>query len=86
MEVCIRMQRIGKSINKAANYRIVAIAKPKSRDSKTLELIGYYDPTKKPASLSIDLEKIDRWVKKGAVMSDTVKSLVKKTRATAKSS
>jgi len=78
MEVCIRMQRIGKSINKVANYRIIAIAKPKSRDSKTLELLGYYDPTKKPASFSINQEKLDRWIKKGAVMSDTVKTLIKK--------
>ncbi len=84
MEVCIRMQRIGKSINKAANYRIIAIAKPKSRDSKTLAMLGYYDPAKKPASLSIDLTKLDQWIAKGAVMSDTVKNLVKKFRKNSK--
>ena len=78
MEVCIRMQRIGKSINKVANYRIIAIAKPKSRDSKTLEILGHYDPTKKPAYFSVNKEKLDQWIKKGAVMSDTVKTLVKK--------
>jgi small subunit ribosomal protein S16 len=78
MEVCIRMQRIGKSINKVANYRVIVIGKPKSRDSKTLEILGYYDPTKKPASFSVNHEKLDQWVKKGAVMSDTVRSLVKK--------
>ncbi|MFA6379137.1 MAG: 30S ribosomal protein S16 [Candidatus Omnitrophota bacterium] len=78
MEVCIRMQRIGKSINKVANYRVIVIAKPKSRDSKTLEILGYYDPTKKPASFSINQEKLGQWIKKGAVMSDTVKTLVKK--------
>ncbi len=80
MEVCIRLQRIGKSINKVANYRIVVIPKTKSRDSRTLEILGYYDPTKKPASLSINHEKLDKWVKQGAVMSDTVRSLAKKDR------
>jgi len=78
MEVCIRMQRIGKSINKVANYRIIVIAKPKSRDSRTLEILGFYDPTKKPASFSMNQEKLDQWIKKGAVMSNTVKTLVKK--------
>ena len=78
MEVCIRMQRIGKSINKVANYRVIVIAKPKSRDSRTLEILGYYDPTRKPASFSINQEKLDQWIKKGAIMSDTVKTLVKK--------
>ena len=80
MEVCIRMQRIGKSINKVANYRVVAIPKAKQRDSKTLEILGYYDPAKKPASLSVNLEKLDKWIKQGAVMSDTVRTLVKKLR------
>ncbi len=80
MEVCIRMQRIGKSINKVANYRVVAIPKAKSRDARTLEILGYYDPTKKPASLSVNLEKLDKWIGQGAIMSDTVRSLVKKLR------
>ena len=78
MEVSIRMQRVGKPTSKVANYRIIVIAKPKSRDSRTLEILGYYDLAKKPASFSVNQEKLDQWIKKGAVMSDTVKTLVKK--------
>ncbi len=78
MEVRIRLQRAGKSANKRHNYRVVAISRSKSRDARHLELLGYYDPAKKPASVSIDKEKLDKWIKKGARMSATVKSLVKK--------
>lgn len=81
MEVRIRLQKAGKSANKQYNYRVVAISKAKTRDGKHLELLGYYDPAKKPASLSIDQEKLDKWLKKGAQMSDTVKSLVKSLRS-----
>lgn len=77
MEVRLRLQRAGKSASKRYNYRIVAISKESSRDSRHLELLGYYDPSKKPAVVSIDKEKVEKWLKKGAQMSDTVRSLVK---------
>ena len=77
MEVRIRLQKAGKAANKRHNYRVVAISQRQNRDSKHLDLLGYYDPDKKPATVSIDKEKLDRWLKKGAQMSATVKSLVK---------
>ena len=77
MEVRIRLQRAGKAASKRHNYRIVAISKSKSRDARHLDLIGYYDPAKNPASVSINREKLDKWLKKGAQMSATVKALVK---------
>ncbi len=78
MEVRIRLQRAGKSASKRHNYRVVAISRAKSRDSRHLDLIGYYDPSKNPASVSINKAKLDKWIKNGARMSATVKSLVKK--------
>jgi len=80
MEVRIRLQRAGKSANKRYNFRVVAISRTKSRDARHLELIGYYDPSKNPASISINKEKLNKWIKKGARMSATVKSLVKNLR------
>jgi small subunit ribosomal protein S16 len=77
MEMTIRLQRAGKAASKRYNFRVVAISKAKSRDSRHAELLGYYDPSKKPASLSIDKDKLNKWLKQGARMSDTVKSLVK---------
>ena len=78
MEVKLRLQRAGQSAKGNYNYRIVAISKEKARDSRHLEIIGHYDPAKKPAVVSIDQEKLNKWIKNGAIMSDTVKSLVKK--------
>jgi small subunit ribosomal protein S16 len=78
MEVKLRLQRAGKTASKRYNYRIVAISKTDKRDGRFLDLLGYYDPAKKPASVSINREKLDKWLKKGAQMSDTVKSIAKK--------
>lgn len=78
MEVRIRLQKAGKSANKRYNYRVVAISRAQNRDGRHLELLGYYDPAKKPAVVSINKEKLDKWLKKGAQMSATVKAIVKK--------
>ena len=78
MEVRIRLQKAGKTSSKVYNYRIVAMSRNEGRDGRNLEILGYYDPAKKPASVSIDHEKLQKWVEKGAQMSDTVRSLVKK--------
>lgn len=82
MEVCIRLQRAGKGARKKYNYRLVAISKKAPREGRHLEIIGYYDPSKEPMSLSINHEKLDKWVKTGAQMSDTVRSLVKQSKKT----
>ena len=80
MEVRIRLQKAGKTANKNYNYRIVVISRAKARQGRHLDILGYYDPAKKPAVVSVDLAKLDQWVKKGAQMSDTVRSLVSKKR------
>ena len=82
MEVRLRLQRAGKSSKGRYNYRIVAIPKKTGRDSKHLEILGYYDAAKNPAVVSVDQEKIDKWLSSGAQMSETVKSIVKKVKKT----
>ena len=78
MEVRIRLQKAGKSANKSYNWRIVALPKKEGRDGRALDILGYYDAAKKPAAYSIDKEKVNAWVAKGAQMSDTVRSLMKR--------
>ena len=78
MEVRIRLQKIGKGAGRCTNYRIVAISRSTTRDGKRLDILGYYDPTRQPASLSINREKLNTWIKKGAQMTDTIRSLVAK--------
>jgi small subunit ribosomal protein S16 len=50
----------------------------KSRDGRILEDIGMYEPAKKDNNFRINKERFDYWKSKGAVISDTVKSLIKK--------
>ncbi len=80
MEVRIRLQKAGKKSNKSYNYRIVALPKREGRDGRTLDILGYYDPAKKPAAYSINKDKVNAWVAKGAQLSDTVRSLMKKAK------
>ncbi len=76
MSVKVRMTRSGSK--KRPFYRIVAINSDSRRDGRPLDFIGYYNPCTNPGTLSIDAEKLNAWIEKGAEMTDTVRTLVKK--------
>ncbi len=84
MSVKIRMTRTG--ANKDIAYRVVAADSRSPRDGKNLEVLGWYDPKKKGVNFSLKMERIEYWTSKGAQVSDTVKSLLRKSRAAAKTS
>jgi small subunit ribosomal protein S16 len=84
MSVKIRMTRTG--ANKDIAYRVVAADSRSPRDGKNLEVIGWYDPKKKGVNFSLKMDRIEYWTSKGAQVSDTVKSLLRKFRASAKTS
>jgi small subunit ribosomal protein S16 len=66
-------------------YRVVAMDHRKKRQGRFLESLGTYDPRGGGRS-DVDLAAVERWVSRGAKLSDTVRSLVKKSRAAAPSS
>lgn len=72
--VKIRLKRMG--AKKAPFYRIVVADSRSPRDGRDIETIGTYDPTKNPAVIKIDEEKTLEWLNKGAMASDTVKSIL----------
>lgn len=74
--VKIRLTRMGNK--KRAFYRIVVIESGAKRSGRPLEQVGYYNPMKEPADVVIDLEKVTNWIQKGAELSPTVASLVRK--------
>ncbi len=76
MAVKIRLRRMG--AKKAPFYRIVVADSRYPRDGRFIEEIGYYNPTKDPAEVKIDVEKAQKWISTGAQPTDTVKSLFKK--------
>ena len=72
----IRLARIGKK--KKPFYRVVVIERTRPRDGRTRELVGTYDPLKKPAEIKLDAERIKNWLSQGAQPSDTVRSFLKR--------
>ena len=78
MATVIRLRREGAK-NKPF-YRVVAADKRSPRDGKFLELLGTYDPKQKTSVTKLNLDRIDFWVKNGALPSDTVRSLIKKAK------
>jgi small subunit ribosomal protein S16 len=80
MAVVLRLQRIGKRTQ--PHYRIVAIEKSSGPHGEPLEIIGHYNPkaVKDREKVSINADKLERWVKNGAKTSDTVGSLIIRAR------
>ncbi|MBQ2679673.1 MAG: 30S ribosomal protein S16 [Firmicutes bacterium] len=76
MATRIRLKRLG--AKKAPFYRIVVADSRTARNGKTIEEIGYYDPTKEPVVLKVDADAAKKWLSTGAQPSDTVKALLKK--------
>jgi small subunit ribosomal protein S16 len=76
--VAIRLRRDGTT--KRPYYRVVVADSRSPRDGKFIELIGNYDPKKEGANSNLDLSRAEYWISKGAQPSDTVASLIRKTR------
>lgn len=74
--VKIRLQRVGKK--KAPFYHIVVADSKSPRDGRIIEQIGTYDPMTDPATIKLDKEKTEQWIKNGAKPTDTVKALIEK--------
>ena len=72
----IRLRRQGAT--HAPFYRIVVSDSQRTPAAATVEQIGYYNPTREPSQLTIDKDRVQYWVSKGAQLSPTVKSLLKK--------
>ncbi|MBR2743771.1 MAG: 30S ribosomal protein S16 [Clostridia bacterium] len=76
--VKIRLQRQG--AKKAPFYHIVVADSRSPRDGKIIEKIGSYDPMTDPATIVLDKEKAEAWIKNGAKPTDTVKALIEKAK------
>ena len=78
MAVVIRLKRTGRR-NRPC-YRISVADKAKPRDGRTLDNLGVYDPAspKPELRLTLNVEKAKDWLGRGALPSDTVRSLFKR--------
>ncbi|GFH62237.1 MAG: 30S ribosomal protein S16 [Candidatus Desulfovibrio kirbyi] len=76
MAVKLKLTRLGSK--KHPFYRVVAANDETRRDGRPLEFLGYYNPMVNPADITLDTDKINQWLTRGAEPTDTVRSLIKK--------
>jgi small subunit ribosomal protein S16 len=79
----IRLRKPGKSVKRRYHFKIVVAEARSKRDSKFVDQVGWYDPSRD--LLKIDVDKYKDWVKKGAHPTETVASLFKKYKKESKS-
>lgn len=81
--IVIRLARGGSK--KRPFYHFVVANSRNARDGRFIERLGYFNPLAQGQAqrLSLDLEKVNAWIAKGAQPSDRVKRLMKDVAAQA---
>ena len=72
--LAIRLRKTGSK--KRPFFRVVVTDSQNGRDSSFVEVLGTYNPRTTPETLKVNLERLNHWVGKGAVQSDTIRTLV----------
>lgn len=75
MSVRVRLTRVGSKKN--AIWRVVVADQRSPRDGRSIETIGQYNPQTEPSTVVLDRERLDYWLERGAVPSNTVKKLMR---------
>jgi small subunit ribosomal protein S16 len=76
MATKIRLRRVGRKGQ--AFFRIVIADSRSPRDGRFVATIGNYNPRANPAVINVNAEQAQAWLAKGAMPTDTVRSLLKK--------
>ena len=74
--VKIRLRRMG--AKKTPFYRIVVADSRYPRDGRFIEEIGTYNPLTEAASINVNADRAQEWIKNGAQPTDTVRGILKK--------
>ena len=72
--LAIRLRRMGSK--KRSYFRVVVTDSRAARDSSFVEVLGHYNSRTKPETLVIKRDRLEHWIKVGAVPSDTIRTLV----------
>ena len=75
MAVRVRLTRVGSKKNPI--WRVVVADGRSPRDGRSIETIGHYNPQTQPSTVVLDRERLDHWLERGAVPSNTVKKLMR---------
>jgi small subunit ribosomal protein S16 len=63
---------------KSPSYRVVVKEKLSKRDGDYVENVGFYNPTREPAEIRLDMERVNYWMGRGAQPTDTVRQLIRR--------
>lgn len=74
--VKLRLRRVGKK--KQPSYKIVVADSRASRDGKYIEAVGQYNPLVHPMVIEVNETRLYSWLKRGAVPTDTTRSLLQR--------
>ncbi len=74
--LAIRLMRMG--AKKSPSYRVVVKEKLSKRDGAYVENVGFYNPTREPAEIRLDMERVNYWLGRGAQPTDTVRQLIRR--------
>lgn len=73
--LAIKLMRMG--AKKQPSYRVIVKEKKSKRDGAYLENVGTYNPTRQPAEIKLDMERVRYWISQGAQPTQTVDRLIK---------
>jgi len=73
--LAIRLMRMG--AKKSPSYRVVVKEKLSKRDGAYVENVGFYNPTRDPAEIRLNMERVNYWIGRGAQPTDTVRQLIR---------
>lgn len=75
MAVRIRLSRYGRLHR--PYFRIVAIDSRCHREGTASEILGSYDPLLKDKNIQVDMAKVEAWIARGALVSESLTHLLK---------
>lgn len=75
--VKMRLRRTGKK--KQPSYRVVVADVTSPRDGRFIEMLGHYNPRTEPITVNLKEERVMHWLKQGAMPTEIVEKLLKKT-------
>ena len=73
--LAIRLMRMG--AKKSPSYRVIVKEKLSKRDGAYIENVGFYNPTRNPAEVRLNMERVNYWMERGAQPTDTVRQLIR---------
>ena len=81
MALKIRLTKVG-SVHQPL-YRVVVAEARSRRDGAAVENLGTYTPKSKGSPINLNLERVDYWLSKGALPTNTMHAMIKKARRAA---